>query len=117
MEDNQITRGYDISIPDCLINKILLELKSGKHLTALNYINKLLEIYPDNFKAYYLRANLLSLYRDKEGAIEDYDKCLTLKPDHLDAYINRGLTKKSLGDIEGSYSDFKIAGELGKCLI
>ena len=98
---------------DCYIQKYFKELKSGDYLSALRNIKGLLAIYPGNFKAYYLRANLLLLYKDYENALKDYNECLRLNPDYPEAYINRGLIKKTLGDFNGSNSDFLEAKKLG----
>jgi len=45
--------------------------------------------------------------KDYKGAIEMFDKSISLKPDFSYAYSNRGFAKLNLGDIKGAYQDLK----------
>lgn len=50
---------------------------------------------------------------DSKGAIADYTKAIEINPKDEIAYSNRGLTKKSQGDMKEACSDWKKAAELG----
>jgi tetratricopeptide (TPR) repeat protein len=49
---------------------------------------------------------------DVDGAIADYSRAIQLKPDYVDAYVNRGLAKKTKGDLAGAIEDYSKAIEL-----
>ena len=42
-------------------------------------------------------------------ALADYNKSIRINPHFLEAYINRGLLKSKMGDIEGELSDYRLA--------
>ena len=44
---------------------------------------------------------------DLEGALQDYDQAIRLKPDHAGAFYNRGLSRLFKGDLEGALQDWK----------
>ena len=46
---------------------------------------------------------------DYQGAIADYTKAISLKPDDADAYEFRGLAKGQLNDFQGAIADFTKA--------
>jgi len=43
---------------------------------------------------------------DHKGAIEDYDKAISIMSEFGDFYFNRGKSKLKLGDIKGAHKDF-----------
>jgi len=43
---------------------------------------------------------------DHKGAIEDYDKAISIMSECSDFYLNRGNSKLKLGDIKGAFEDF-----------
>ena len=53
-----------------------------------------------------------------EAALVDFDKAIQLKPDHAEAYNNRGVTKKALGRLDEAREDYQkalaLAQESGK---
>lgn len=93
-------------------DQYLIELKDGRFLSALEKMEKLLAVCPDDFQVLYLRAKLHALNKDHEKALKDYNVCIKISPNYSEAYINRGFTKRSLGDIEGSESDFIAAARI-----
>lgn len=42
-------------------------------------------------------------------AIKDFDISIKLRPKYADAYNNRGIAKKKIGDLVGSISDYTFA--------
>lgn len=46
---------------------------------------------------------------DYKGAIEDYDKAISINPGFLQAYINRGGAKAKLADYKGAVKDYDKA--------
>jgi tetratricopeptide (TPR) repeat protein len=49
---------------------------------------------------------------DRNGALQDYNKAISLYPEYDAAYTNRGLLNNSLGQKEEAYVDFNRALEL-----
>jgi hypothetical protein len=43
---------------------------------------------------------------DLEGAMGDLSKAIELKPDFVDAYVNRGLVREDKGDFYGAMTDY-----------
>ncbi|MFM7905252.1 MAG: tetratricopeptide repeat protein [Microcystis sp.] len=39
----------------------------------------------------------------------DYNQAINIKPDHANAYYNRGLAKSNLGDYQGAIADYNQA--------
>ncbi len=64
------------------------------------------------------KANI-TLGKNSEGdgyrqlAINDYTTAIKLRPDYIDAYINRGLTKEASSDVIGACNDWAKAFSLG----
>ncbi len=48
-----------------------------------------------------------------EGALQDYNEAIRLKPDYADAFYNRGLARSAKGDAEGALQDHNEAIRLG----
>jgi tetratricopeptide (TPR) repeat protein len=61
---------------------------------------------------YYLDGNMKFVLGDKRGAIIEYNKAITAKPQYADAYKNRGRIRLELGDEMGAISDFDKAIEI-----
>ena len=49
---------------------------------------------------------------DKNGAIEDYSKAISINPNYVAAYYNRAIVKSSMGDKKGAIEDYSKAIEL-----
>ena len=47
------------------------------------------------------------------NAISDFDKAIELDPDYTGAYVNRGLSKELINDLNGACADWKKAANMG----
>lgn len=74
---------------------------------------RILEMNPDFYYAYYNRAEILSIEKDFRAAINDYTEALKREPNMAEAYFNRGLAKLSIGESVSGLDDLRKAGELG----
>lgn len=50
--------------------------------------------------------------RNPQGALNDFNKAIKLKPRNYDFYINRGNTLKALGDVQAAINNYARAQEL-----
>lgn len=66
----------------------------------------------DKAKEYLLNGEIKSDNCDYEGAIEDFNKVIALKPDDYHTYLKRGLAKQYIADYQGALEDFDKALEL-----
>ena len=81
-------------------------------LIILDY-NRVIELQPDFFYAYFNRGNIRCLQNDYRLAIADYSEAIKINPDFAEAYFNRGLTHLYLGNKNKGIEDLSKAGELG----
>lgn len=80
---------------------------------VLRDYDKVIQIAPNFFYAYYNRANVHFAQRNYHAAIDDYNRAIKIRSDFAQAYYNRGLIHLSQGDEEKGISDLSQAGELG----
>jgi len=79
---------------------------------AKTYLDKSIELQSGLTKAYFERALLFKQIGEKEKAIDDYNTIIKMKGDtYMEAFSNRGLTKKMLGDYGGALADLNQAIE------
>jgi tetratricopeptide (TPR) repeat protein len=74
---------------------------------------KILQIDPDFFYAYYNRAEIYTIEKDYRAAINDYTEAIKREPNFAEAYFNRGLARLSIGESTAGLDDLRKAGELG----
>jgi len=89
-----------------------VERNLGNYKLSEVYLNKSIELNKNLTKAYFERAMLMKQLGKKEKALEDYDTILKLEGEnYMEALVNRGLTKKMMGDFKGAISDLDQAVE------
>jgi len=49
---------------------------------------------------------------DKQGAIDHYSQAISIDPNLAEAYYNRGLSRRDLGDTQGLAADLQAAAKL-----
>ena len=78
--------------------KNALDLSSGgKFNLALQEWNRYLESYPNDAAGLSNRGNVRLVMGDIEGSIDDQNKAISLNPNEIDPYINRGIAEEALG--------------------
>lgn len=87
-----------------------LEQLAGDWEQAKEYLDRAIDLQGDLAKAYFGRAQLLKQMGRGEEALEDYDALIDLEGAPLEeAFANRGLTRKMLGNYTGALADLNEA--------
>lgn len=104
-----------ILAPDFAIawyNFARVEQLRGNNETAKVYFDKAIELQGDLTKAYFDRAILLKTQGEYAAAVSDYNKVIDLKGErYMEAFLNRGISKRMLGDFSGALIDINSAVE------
>jgi len=64
---------------------------------------------PENALTYYNRAELKAKKNDFKGAIEDYNKVITINPHNVFTYFNRAIMWQRLGKFKKAIADYTSA--------
>lgn len=84
----------------------------GDFEKAKTYLDKAISLQKDLTKAYFERALVLKKMGKEDEAIDDYNKVIEMRgKSYMEAFLNRGLTKKMLGDYNGAFGDLNKAIE------
>lgn len=79
-------------------------------VTALQHINRSIDLSKKNATAYVMRAEILSrTNHDFEGAVADMDSAILLEPRYAGYFINRAYMKYNLDDYFGAMADYDYA--------
>jgi serine/threonine-protein kinase len=84
-------------------------LASGKPQEAISSLTRVIQLDPENAKAFYTRGNIRMNLGDRQNAFKDYNEALRLDPDLTPAYVNRGSVRADLGDDQGAILDYSQA--------
>jgi tetratricopeptide (TPR) repeat protein len=76
-------------------------------------LNRVLELDPNFYFAYYNRGYIRCMQRDYRNALLDFSKAIEINPDFSDAWFNRGITQIFLGERSKGMADLRMAGQLG----
>lgn len=104
MEDKQ-------SDPQYFFLAAKMYLKNKDYRNALIFLNKAIDIEPEDATFYNSRGFTYECIQDYNNAIADYTKALTLKPDYAVAYNNRGHAYNEMNLYDNAIKDFKQAIE------
>lgn len=86
--------------------------QAGYWKDSITLWNRQIELDPEADLAYRNRGSARHLLGDAQGALQDYDLCLRLRPDQPNVLADRGSTKVDLGDRAGGIADLDRAIEL-----
>lgn len=87
-----------------LISNIYSEM--GNYKSAINYLNKVIVLNKNTYKAYYNLGVIYQKKKDTESAIENYKKAISKKRDFAYAYYNLGCVYLDLKDYKRAKSNF-----------
>lgn len=81
---------------------------------ALRSLNRALEIDPQSALAYNARGYVYLRLQSFANAVVEFSNAIRLRPDYANAYQNRAIARRRLGDKEGAAEDDRKAAELAK---
>ncbi|NEO86135.1 MAG: tetratricopeptide repeat protein [Spirulina sp. SIO3F2] len=97
---------------DAVIQEAVQYFQAGKYQEALDTLTRAVEIAPQEHKLWYIRGELMSVFKQYEEAIVSYDKVLEIKPDMHEAWLNRGVALEKLGENEEAIVSYDKALEI-----
>jgi tetratricopeptide (TPR) repeat protein len=69
----------------------------GDHTAAINYLKQAITTNPRYAEAYTLLGNCHDCLGQNEDAVASYNQALSIDPCHADAWFNKGMTLKKMG--------------------
>ena len=70
---------------------------TGDHAAAVNFLMTAIDKQPRYTEAYTLLGNCQDCLDKKDDAITSYNKALQIDPSHAEAWFNKGMILKKLG--------------------
>lgn len=74
---------------------------------AIDILNEVLEVLPQQYDALLLRASMLRAEGDIPGAARDLAAYLVMMPDEVDGLMERGFLRMEILDLKGAQADFE----------
>ena len=99
---------------DAWVRKGLTLCHISQFIEAGDCFNRAVQLAPGSFKAYYNRGKFRLEFNDIDGAISDFDKATSLKPEHAGAHELFGDALLRAGNEETAAIQWRIAEELKK---
>jgi protein O-mannosyl-transferase len=85
--------------------------EKGRTDEAIGHLEKVLELNPNDAKAYYNLGNAFLQRGQFDEAITDYKKGLAIQPRYADAHYNLGIALAQKGDVDAAIAQFQKAAE------
>ena len=70
---------------------------TGDHASAVHYFKKAIDTHPGYAEAYALLGNCQECLDKKEDALASYNTALQIDPGHAEAWFNKGMILKKMG--------------------
>jgi len=99
-------------VPMAYNNRGLAYKERGEFENAVLDLNRLLELFPDSFRAYNSRGSIFAAKGEHAKAIIDFNRAIDLNPKDGDAYNNLGLVLLEKKELDSAIYNFKRAIEL-----
>lgn len=98
--------------PRLLNNLAMIEFQQGRFESGLGYIEKSIDIDPNQFTAYGNRGAALFALGRFDEAFDDYNRAIALNKNYAEAYYNRGILHEKHGRHHEALTDYDKAIEL-----
>ncbi len=113
LEDYSVAINLDPDFHIALNNRGCIHYYMGNLEEAEADFDRALSLNPDYLKSMNNKANVLARYNEHATAVSVYNEILEDEYDFAAAYLNRGLVKELMGNLEGACEDWNMAYELG----
>ena len=80
--------------------------------SAIEQLNKVIEIDEKYLEAYTLRGNCYLALKKNDEAIKDFSKAIEIDPNNRGALLNRGLAYKAMGKLPQAKADALKASKI-----
>ncbi|AFY92968.1 tetratricopeptide repeat protein [Chamaesiphon minutus] len=92
-------------------NCVAIEDRSGQNIEAINDYDseRVIEIDPQDAKAYFDRGTEKYRLGQNAEAIDDYSRAITIDPQYVGVYVGRGAAKYNLGQHREAIDDYSRA--------
>jgi tetratricopeptide (TPR) repeat protein len=89
-----------------VLSKVQQKIGQSDYTGALIDLNWMLQIEPQNVKAFCLRGLTLAKLGDPESAMRDLNQAIFLEPQNPEVRLGRGKIRMEIGDAQGAIADF-----------
>ncbi|MEI6331294.1 MAG: tetratricopeptide repeat protein [Pseudanabaena sp. ELA645] len=89
-----------------VLSKVQQKIDQSDYTGALIDLNWMLQIEPQNVKAFCLRGLTLAKLGDPESAMRDLNQAIFLEPQNPEVRLGRGKIRAEIGDAQGAIADF-----------
>ncbi len=81
----------------------------GEYVTALEYVNKALQLNSEDYDLVMMKGNIYNEMGDYTSAIAELDKYVAKYPDQFFGYYRRGWFKDEANDPDGAIEDYSMS--------
>ncbi|MBY9006433.1 MAG: tetratricopeptide repeat protein [Candidatus Lokiarchaeota archaeon] len=87
---------------------------SSDYNRAIKILNKIIEIEPNNYRAYYNLGITYQNLNEYDCALKNLNKALTIKPDYKYCYYNIGLIYEDMKELQKALDSYENALKIDK---
>ncbi|MGK7932119.1 MAG: tetratricopeptide repeat protein [Microcystaceae cyanobacterium] len=111
-ENSALTSQKQTETIEQLFKQSITAYREGKYAEAEAIMRRVIELDPDNYRAYSNLGVLLELKGELKEAILAYKKAIEINPQHADAYNNLGVALYNNNQLEEAVVAYKKAIEI-----
>ena len=77
------------------------------------FYNRVISLNPESAVGYFCHGTvIMNMKKNYTGAIQDFDKSISIKPDYPQALLNRGYCHEQIQDFNGALEDYRAASHI-----